>query len=340
VSDKLENPLAQWRTLRLGKKESSNLEIPTLPSEINTSFGRVRYALSAAKEARVLIPISGRSHSLNDLSSESLVVKLSKLSLNGAFEYYADITCTSQKLEGVFSDVIIELLNRINFGEGSIEALKGTLNDFRMLFAESSSERPSREIVCGLIGELIFLDKLLSINSDAWQTWRGPLSERHDFRAGTIAIEVKSTQRKGNKSISISSIEQLQPPINGKLYICHITLEEVNGGSLSVSYLTQKILNKASDRLEVLRRLSIIGCSNTESSLWNHFKFQLEENNYYIVNETFPKILESSFKENAIPAGISKIKYDIDLTMSDASKLDKNMESFLLKELIQCLQNE
>ncbi|VVO42183.1 PD-(D/E)XK motif protein [Pseudomonas fluorescens] len=340
MSNKIVSPSAQWQTLRFGKKESSNFETPTLPSGTNTGFGVVRYALSVTKGARVLIPLSGANQSLHDLSSEFLEVKLSRLYLDGVFEYYADITCTSQKLERVFSDVIIELLNRINSGEGSLEALRGTLNDFRMLFAASANKSPSREIVCGLVAELVLLDKLLLISSDAWKTWRGPLSERHDFRAGAIAIEVKSTKRIGNKIISISSIDQLLPPKNGKLYLHHIILEEVTGGDLCISYLTRKILKKTSSKLEVLRRLSAIGCSDHESSLWNHLTFQLEEANYYIVDDAFPKILETSFKNSTTPIGVSKIKYDVDLAIANTSKLDESVESFFLKEFIQCLQSE
>lgn len=185
MSDSNDFPLAQWKLLRLEHKVSSNEETLTLPSSVETGFGKVRFALNKNSKARVLVPLSSNHNFLAELSTKTLSINLVRLQLHGKFSSYADITCHSSNLDSVFSDVVIELLDRLKQGKSSSDAISGTLSDFRALLSPPTSEIPLEKIV-GLLGELVLLERLLSIDPLAWKTWRGPLSERYDFRAGDL----------------------------------------------------------------------------------------------------------------------------------------------------------
>jgi hypothetical protein len=337
VSNNTELPLTQWKLLRLGNRVSSNDETPTLASAIDTGFGLVRYALNTSGEARALIPLSSHQNSLSELSSLSLSVQVSRLQLNGIFATYADITCNSSDLDPIFSEVLIELLDRIQQGQSAIDAIEGTLADFRALLIIRPATEVTIEEITGLIGELLLLDNLLCFDSKAWKAWRGPLSERHDFRAADIAIEVKSTKKIGSKIISISSLDQLKEPTGGSLYLYHVTLEEVINGGLSVSNITDSILKKSSDPEQIMLRLLNIGCNSPHSQAWNRYKFNVNQYGFYRTDGKFPKITRETFSENDLPLGVLKIKYDVDLGYASEYKLAKNEETKLLKDLILCL---
>ncbi len=336
MSDSNDFPLAQWKLLRLENKVSSNEETLTLPSAVETGFGKVRYALSKSSEARILIPLTGNYNSLVELSTKVLSINLIRFQLHGKFSRYADITCHSSHLDSVFSDVVIELLNRIKQGKNSSEAISGTISDFKALLSPPASEI-SLEVVVGLLGELALLERLLSIDPLAWKAWRGPLSERYDFRAGDFAIEVKSSKQISSPLVSIASIDQLEAPKNGQLFINHIIFEEVANGSISVSKLVNRILEMSSNSQDIYEKLKKIGYNSSNIEQWDRYKFCIHQTCFYAVDEKFPKITRNEFTQGHVPNGIGSINYEIDLRLASNSKLEFNEQILILRKLISCL---
>lgn len=85
----------------------------------------------------------------------------------------------------------------------------------------------------GLQGELAFLRALLRVHGPqsvlAWTGRNQSFPERHDFRIGTIEIEIKST-RSSHRHHIIHGLSQLQASASYKLYIFSIRFESAGVG--------------------------------------------------------------------------------------------------------------
>ena len=142
----------------------------------------------------------------------------------------------------MFEDVTDEILARIADGDGSVNAARSAVDDFRTLLVRPPSARFPISRIAGLVGELIFLDRLLDKSPRAWRCWRGPTGDRHDFRHGNSSLEVKTSLRAGNNLIVVHGLEQMEPPAGGYLYMVHFVLEAVAGGMFTVSALGHSVL--------------------------------------------------------------------------------------------------
>jgi hypothetical protein len=253
---------------------------------------------------------------------------------------FIDLMCLSKELESVFAEVADEMLGRIRTGAGCMDACRSTLEDFRALLLAQTPSRVRLETLIGLLGELLLLDRLLDQDASGWKLWRGPLGERHDFRAGGHAIEVKTTSRTGNTKIAISAIDQLLPPAGGVLHLLHVVLEQVESGDLSVGALVAAIKKKSSRPDEITSRLLAVDCGNPDASEWNNAHFRLEKEDLYIVDEAFPKIVPNTFGSVGVPAGIGSITYEVDLTCASASLVDPIKSKIILVDLVACLSQD
>ena len=172
-----------------------------------------------------------------------------------------------------------------------------------------------------------------SKNPNSWNTWRGPLLDRHGFRSATSAIEVKVSGFKSNNKIFISSFEQMIEPENGSLFLYHLVLEETNNG-VTVSNQTQKVLDLSSSALEIRTRLANIGCTDPYSEAWNKSAFNIEKITLYKVKDDFPRLTVESFTNSRIPKGVQDLQYTINLddaysSIVDPDELEKILTSFI-----------
>ncbi|MDZ5435399.1 PD-(D/E)XK motif protein [Pseudomonas fluorescens] len=332
MSIKIMTAEESWKTLRTGAFDADIFDIPTVPSSVETAYGPARYALGKDGEARVLLPINIQER-LPKLP-QTPALKHSELTIrsNGKLLRFLDIACRIVKLEKVFAEVVDEIFNRINAGTKSSEAYSSTLKDFRNLLVNPHIESAKYEVVLGLLGELILLEHLLKKNSEAWESWRGPLLDRHDFRSEKNAIEVKVSGRKSINNVNISSLEQLMEPEGGLLYLYHLVLEETNIG-INVSSQVQKIYDLSSSASDIRTRLENIGCIDPEAEAWNKHSFNIESITLYQVNRNFPRLTLETFDDNRPPPGVNNIQYAIDLDFARnctvaPSDIDNILSSF------------
>lgn len=334
----IEPSLEQWTMLRRGLQTATELEIPSVDTGLETGFGSVRLALGNAGELRLLLPIRQSERIREIPSSRALAIGVATYALNGVSIRYLDIACITAGLDGVFADVSAAMMQRVRAGSSPVDACASTLDDFRSLLADPPSDVTIQE-VRGLVGELLMLLRMLRLDGRAWQLWRGPLMERHDFRAGRLALEVKASARVTDLSIKISSMDQFLAPAEGSLHLAHYQLEQSTGGDLSVRGLTGEALSLASDARKVRSCLAAIGCSDPEAPLWNRASFRLEGEHHYAVDENFPKIVPSSFLTGTVPTGVTGVSYAIDLAMAKSSRLDAVRAEAHVSEMIACLDH-
>lgn len=316
MSSEAYNPEEAWRRLRAGKHEAHGISIPTIVSEVTTVDGAVRHALGAQGEARLLVPIGMHEKLKTFPESPALRVSDATYQQDGRPVRFLDLSCMVSELDSVFSEVGEELLKRIRDGMPAQSAVRSTLQDFRALLLSPSTREVSDSEITGLVGELLLLCRLLHLSPDAVEAWRGPAGERHDFRRGGRALEVKTTGRKSDHSVSISAIDQLDPPAGGALYLVQIILERDVSGPLTVGSLATLARSLASEPGQLEDLLTLCGCHDPEAENWNRLSFAEEALTFFEVRDGFPRITPSSFRSASLPDGITKVEYTIDLSQA------------------------
>lgn len=307
-----------WSILRTGAGEPSGLEIATVPAGVSTVDGPVRLALGRSGEARLLLPLSARESGKEVLGAPALQIEVSSYSYRNRQQRFLDLTCMTQELEKVFAELGDEILSRIEAGAGCAEAARSTIEEFRSLLVRPSSSQVPVNKVAGLIGELLFLNRILDRNGSAWRSWRGPAGDRHDFSSQSHALEVKVSLGKGRTSITINGFEQLEKPAGGTLHLVHLELEAAGSGMLSVDALGRAALGKADEPENLQQLLSALGCEDVSDPSWNHTSFRIENETLYLVDEGFPRLVPTMLAAASPPGGISKVSYSADLsTASD-----------------------
>ncbi len=327
----------RWASLRAGGHASAGLEIPTSPTSVQTAAGPVRFALGPGNEPRILLPLPHGAKLARLLTTPALYIGDVVYDEGSKTQRFLDLICLSAELEPVFAEVADEMLDRIRRGASCVDACRSTLEDFRSLLLAPAQHRVRSETLIGLLGELLLLDRLLNSDRDAWRAWRGPLGERHDFRARERAIEVKSTSRTGSTRIFISAIDQLVPPVDGVLHLLHLVLEPVHGGDVSIGSLVTSVLSKASEPREIVNRLSAVDCTDPDGPEWNRTMFRLEREAIYLVDNDFPRLVPHTFGPAGVPVGITSINYEVDLSCAAANLIEPKESALVLTGLLACL---
>ena len=160
-----------------------------------------------------------------------------------------------------------------------------------------------------VLGELLVVEKLLSEGKTP--RWAGIEYATHDVELPEYSIEVKSTTRRYRYEVTISSMYQLRPAEGKKLYLAFIRFEKSGlGRSVNDVVSNMKQLGFNSTALE--RALKKAGLE--EGRVARNEKYKVLEWKQYLVDENFPAITESSFKNDCLPQNIVGITYTVDLS--------------------------
>jgi hypothetical protein len=168
------------------------------------------------------------------------------------------------------------------------------------------------EMVRGLFGELRFLDDVLISKygvEDAINAWSGTTGTAKDFSRGDEWFEVKAVSSSA-VSVKISSISQLTAEQPGHLII--IKLEAMSSmftnGQSSIGEVVARILAKIDieeSRELFLGKIQSYGINLTEE--YCNDKFNVVSVKSYLVDDLFPRILETDIKYKEI----CKLSYEL-----------------------------
>lgn len=313
----------EWAEIRATGKGDGILEVPSRPTTVSTGYGQVRIAIGPGGEPRLLVPIGRPAGGSAAVGSRNLLLARSSFRSDGRLEHFIDITLRNSRLTRVFTELVEEILKRLETGEGPETAVRGTIEDFRNLLAQTPEDEVPITKLSGLIGELVVLEKLISMQPASLDGWTGPMGQRHDFRRRNIAIEVKTSLRSDAARVTIHGPEQLLPPSGGCLHLAHVRIEQVDGGALSVTKLHSALIEHGADELALDDRLAEMGCRDAQASEWNALSFTLEGIDVYAVGPGFPSITPESFPAGVLPTGVVAVNYEIDLSTARDHLLDR-----------------
>ena len=311
----------QWSLLKAKQNNEKIKEevMSTYTEEPLNSFLSKDYYLVLDNENNKSIYLNHEGKKFKeDKKSANLTITMSVTNPRQEINNYIVLTChnneNSNFISNLFNNLIAIILSKIKFeNKSNLDSVKEAVQEYRDFFRGNNIKKLTAEEIRGLIAELSTLKKLLSHNNDIFDSWHGPDSERHDFRRNNISIEVKSTSSK-NKICKVSDIDQLDKPVDVKLYCDYYQFEKDDQG-LSIPSLIKDIKDMGVSDREFENKLNDLGYDIAETKYYDEptRKFRIINNNQFIVDSQFPKITYESFKDNKIPIGVSKLNYQINL---------------------------
>lgn len=176
-----------------------------------------------------------------------------------------------------------------------------------------SGKKPMREVVMGLVGELLTITNLLRLDNLNFDSWEGPAGGNHDFRAFGNSVEVKVCgSRSGGLVHKISSQQQLQSPEGGNLFIHSLRLQ-----------LGRNLPNKVSDLMSKAKKSGLFEGPDGEAYFERSIglilggteipeeisTYELLDQHIFFVDEGFPRI-----EPRSLASGVIDVSYSVDLT--------------------------
>jgi len=155
--------------------------------------------------------------------------------LNERGKTYLEVATSTSSLQRQFYHFAVAVAERVIVeNQPAVAAVAFELRCFTDLLEEKPLLSPERQI--GLVGELLFLERLLaSIGPEALDAWLGPFGEPHDFRIKMNEFEVKTTVAP-HRVHMIHGLEQLIASTGCSLFLVSILLGPAgadNGFSLA-----------------------------------------------------------------------------------------------------------
>jgi hypothetical protein len=186
------------------------------------------------------------------------------------------------------------------------------MNQWIRLLKVTGSKKVSENEIRGLFGELVVLLNYMIPkygSNRAVRSWTGAEQTKKDFSIDDTWYEVK-TLSMGKATVTITSIEQLDSEIEGFLTVVKVEKMSKEYNGISLQDLIEeiiKILNQNEQDI-FINKLSEFGYDFFDD--YSAYVYKIEETNFYVVDNKFPRILRQS-----LPVEVINCTYDLDLIL-------------------------
>jgi len=160
-----------------------------------------------------------------------------------------------------------------------------------------------------VLGEMLALEHLLGKELQA--DWQGPATGSIDIETPGAWYEVKSTLTRYDMRVHIAGQFQLAAPADTKLFLVHQRFEPSGEGD-SVESVASRLVTLGADRNRLEELLEM--CALEPGSSARDQTYKLLDSRCFAVDAAFPRITPDSFTGRALPAGIVKVEYTVDLS--------------------------
>lgn len=193
---------------------------------------------------------------------------------------------------------------------------------WRALLSKLTPQIPNLQQQLGLLGELLFLEKL--VNEDFENPvglWQGPEGARHDFISVTWAAEVKTSLYLTKSSIHIHGSEQLKSNGERKLGLVLYQVERALGGT-SIAKLLDSLSSKLPSKQLEQRLVSWFpdGIQKPLPSWASELEVAVYASKVFPVTKDFPVIRLADLGPKALR--ISRLNYELSIDGLPFESLD------------------
>lgn len=208
-----------------------------------------------------------------------------------------------------FCEDIVESTKNIE-PENSLKIINSRWNRWINMFKNPHSLIMRENEIRGLIGELLFLRDFMFKKytiEESIESWMGPNSSHKDISINDTWYEIKTCYQ-SSKSVTISSVEQLDSKIDG--HLCIIELENSNKfvkNNLTLNKLVDEVANKIENlklRDKFMEKLSSVGYIYFEE--YDNYIYYCNNIKQYLVDNKFPRL-----KKEDLPKEIATASYEL-----------------------------
>jgi hypothetical protein len=240
-------------------------------------------------------------------------------SVNHEGRHFLEVSTTSTALQRQFYHFATAVSERVLVEKKpAVEAMMLELQCFTDLLESKSLLGTERQL--GLIGELIFLERLMQKSSIvALDAWIGPLGEPHDFRVQASEFEVKTTISP-HRTHTINGSEQLVPSSGCNLSIISVLIGPAGGNSGFT--LSEKVESLSKSLTPIAGRLqqftaALEACGLFRSELAHYTRRFVMRRPLALVHvdTNFPAITRPVIQNalGTLAARVESLQYDVNL---------------------------
>ncbi len=280
----------------------------------------VYLAIDARERRHLMIQVPDNTAALSQQRTRGLEVTTARYRVGSDPEaLYVDLVCVDPAQNPTFSAVAEDLLRVLVRPHGRArDVIISALSRWRTFWG-TGTEGMSNERCLKLFGELWFMQKWLApVSVQVLESWQGGDGSRHDYQLPAVAVEVKTSETRPNEEAQhlISSLDQMDDPDQGRLYLFSLQVREDAVGTDSLHSLIQGLAAGLGDPrglADLDRKLAARGYSAGDRS-GPARKLRVVSEGLYRVEDGFPRITRRSLQAGGLPAGVVKLGYTVDMT--------------------------
>lgn len=238
------------------------------------------------------------------------------------------ITIGASAFAELFAELVGYLLDHViaaSTEKDAMTSLQSQLMLWRKFLDRDADDGLSDEQQSGLFGELRFMKMCITKGVptfDLLNAWKGPTGSNQDFAFGSCSIEIKTSTSNEASHIRISNPRQLDNSGLSKLYLYHYAFDRRQASGETLPQLVNWLIDSISSEnpsLVVLfeERLLAVGYLRIQQSRYSETGYQVRYESGYIVDERFPRLLESD-----LAPGVSDVKYVVELACANNLKVN------------------
>jgi len=233
---------------------------------------------------------------------------------------YLQFATSNESLFRNFYELVSEVANDVaGKGIDPIDALRDAIRRWKELLSGPSVLSEERQR--GLYGELWFLELALRQRGvEAITAWLGPKAQAHDFRFGSVEVEIKTTHQE-RRVHRINGVGQLEPTLGASLFVLSLMLSDAGSGGESlperVARVSNLLIGDAAALQKFNEKLSMAGYSDVDEEHYTRRYRLRNEPRLIFVGAGTPRITQSALA--LLPDGyacdrITDVNYDVDFT--------------------------
>ncbi|MEV4940048.1 PD-(D/E)XK motif protein [Streptomyces zaomyceticus] len=315
ASGRLRRLLEQlWARLDVESRSAPATLMLSAELKIDTPHGPLRLGLDSDGHRHLLVPIAPDQRLETDRRSAGVHLTDRVLLAEDAPVRFADLSCRRPDLNEIFTGLVADVCTRIaTEPDSGPSRIAQTLSSWRLLLSGQAA-RWTPQRMAGLFAELTVLERLLRLSPAAAVAWLGPTGCAQDFRARDTCLEVKASLATEGRTIRVHGINQLETPETGSLSLSWFRVVESSVRSAqSITDIMTSCRSRTNSPAVLDERLQSIGIGTESPPILSDVRFEITDERWYSVDDSFPKIVPTTFENGTSPAGVSGLEYLVDL---------------------------